>query len=182
MSDQIERAVETLSTYLKAIITSIQKTQTYKDGNTYSLAVDTVVEITAASALLALLEEITNIVGSLAGSTTLAARLDLQPGCVGSSAGASALLALLKEITNIVGSLAGTSSINGIQKVSREFYGSAAGISGVLGFANHHLFDGVSAGSSTGAGDLDVSTQLKGKSESLTIVYALKLDSPPSDL
>jgi len=127
--DQIERIITAITNGLNKVNTSIQKTQTYKDGNTYSLAVDTVVETAATSALLATLRGITLLfTGNVAGSSLLSGFVNHQL-FNGFSVGSSSLSAILRGVTRLfAGDSAGISTVGGGSFTSiKELVGSCAG-------------------------------------------------------
>jgi len=74
MADQIERLI----TAINNVNRSIQRTQTYKDANTHRFLSEepAIVDVSGVSGLLAVfLKEITGLVGSLAGASSVIAAM-----------------------------------------------------------------------------------------------------------
>jgi len=166
MADQIERLISAVTNGLNKINTSIQKTQTYKDGNIYGFGGNSTVNSSGVAALLGFLGVLTLVPGSTAGASDASGSLDSQSGCEGVSVGASSITGSLSVSTELGSSAvetSGASAALGSVEISTKFSGSIVGASNIdCGILNSVQFSGSSVGASGETGVLSVSTRLVG--------------------
>ena len=175
MGDQRLVGIDRIVNELKKINTSIQKTKTYKDGNTFGYDASvpgfggaSIVNSSGVSAFtLALLGVITLVPGSTGASSGVGGTLDSQPGCDGSSAGASStdgILSVLTELGSSVVETSGASALLGSMDTTFSLRGSIAGASNVSAAIreDREVLRGESDGESNTTGILDSQNELAG--------------------
>jgi hypothetical protein len=133
MSDQIERLIEAV----KAISTNVQKTATYISANTYSLDADSLIEVIGLSGNLSDLDVLTELISSLAGSTSLSGVFNINKqldGLIISSSGESAVITNSKELFGAIAAL--SSLLSRLEGTSRYVAGIIGEYSSDIGFLN----------------------------------------------
>lgn len=168
--DQRERIGAAIVAAINAVNTSIQKTQTYKDGNIFRLATDAVVEVAGASAIEAStksLEVSTELIADdTAGVSTVAnTPLDSQPRCYSEAA-------------------VGEATAEGILNVSTKLYGSAGGQGGGearMGGVTRLLVGDDTAGAGGADAVFEIERILIGSAAGNSAGVAHDFESPPSN-
>lgn len=156
--DQLIALTDRIVAAINRVNTSIQKTQTYIDANTFPLIGQGTAETAGVSGMLGILEVLTELgqalIIEIAATSGVEGSLDSQPGCVGSVVAESNVIASsdldstiklvgsTDEIFSISGNLTGTwtnrglvegeAGVNAELDVSLVLVGSSGGIS----FAN----------------------------------------------
>lgn len=161
--DQIERLINAV----KAVNTSIQKAQTYKDGNIFRLAIDAIVETAALSACEASTKVLTELIGSLDGVGGGFGVLDAQQEFIASTDEVATFTAIFKVLTELGSStneISGLAAALSVFVVATKFRGISNAVGGVSAIRlNSVQFAGPSDGAEGGgSGELDVATELIG--------------------
>lgn len=171
---------ESILTAIRAVNTSIQKTQSYIDANTFTLGEGSVVEIAGASGAIGGVAIDVELQGSVAASSTVLGDMKASH-LMGASNAASGATATLVVPTNLVGSVSAVSST--IAAPLRDFREALVGLSTAASgtsaamdtFNPAHNVAGSSAAVSSISGDMTVSWSIAGSSSAVSLVPAVQL-------
>jgi len=169
MADFWVELTDRIVTAIKAVNTSVQKTQTYKDGNTYTLDCDETIEISGVGGVLGFLGVSTLLVAP----TVVASSVSDSPLCISRQADGSLIapssitgsLSISTELGSSIVETTGAGGALGVLDVSTVMRGNIAASSSLNAYINRHLLDGSSGSASGTTGVLSVETGLVGVCE-----------------